>query len=210
MTAEHAFWDGIAEGYAAQPLPNPDATARKLALTRALMRPEHRVLDFGCGTGTIALRLCDAVAHIHGLDISPAMIRIARDKAIKQGADNVHFQAGPFDEESVPFEDGSLDGILAYNIVHLVPDPEACLRQVHRLLKPGGYFVQSTAFLGGAWTPYWLLIPIMRLLGKAPNHVGMLKKPQLLDDMARLGFVDVVEHDVGSETTSAFIVARKA
>ncbi|MEO0600845.1 MAG: class I SAM-dependent methyltransferase [Myxococcota bacterium] len=209
MTAKAAFWDRIAESYAARPLPNPEATERKLAIVRGLMEPDHRVLDIGCGTGTIVMRLHDAAGEIHGLDISAAMVEFGRDKAEKAGADHVHFHVGPFDEQFDVFGDASLDGVLAFNIVHLVPDADAAMRQIFRMLRPGGYFVQSTAFLAGTWMPLWLVIPVMRWFGRAPDHVAMLDKATVIDQMRHIGFVDIEEHDVGSSDNSGFLVARK-
>ena len=81
MDADQQFWDRIAESYAKKPLPDPTATARKLAVTRALLRPTDRLLDLGCGTGTILLDLAPSVAEAHGIDVSPAMIAIANTKS---------------------------------------------------------------------------------------------------------------------------------
>ena len=102
----------------------------------------------------------------------------------------------------------SLDGLLAYSILHLMPDPAAGLEHMHRLLKPGGYFVASTVCLRGSWVPYSLILAVMRRLGKAP-WVGMLSKAELKALVERAGFTDVSEPDVGAESTVSFLVARK-
>lgn len=122
MSTNAAFWNGIAEKYAASPVANPDAFDAKIAITRALMQHDHTVLSIGCGTGSLALRLASTGAEIHGLDISKEMIRIANGKRDAQGADNVHFHVGPFDASFDTFAPGSLDGLCAYSILHLVPD----------------------------------------------------------------------------------------
>ena len=87
------FWDAIAEDYARKPLPNPEATARKLDVVRTLLRPTDRLLDLGCGTGTILLELAPHVAEAHGVDLSPGMIAIASRKATAAGVENVTFRA---------------------------------------------------------------------------------------------------------------------
>jgi ubiquinone/menaquinone biosynthesis C-methylase UbiE len=206
--ADAAFWNGIAARYAAQPVGNPDAFERKIAVTQALMSPEDVVLGIGCGTGSLALRLAGNAQEVHGLDISAEMIRIANGKRDAAGADNVHFHVGAFDQGFTRFGDGSLDGLLAYSILHLVDDHRAALAQIFRLLKPGGYFVSSTVCLGGSWVPYRLILWVMRLFGKAPL-VTIMKATTLIADMEAAGFVDIETPAVGAGSTIAFVTARK-
>jgi ubiquinone/menaquinone biosynthesis C-methylase UbiE len=208
MTAEAAFWNDIAEKYSKKPVDNPEAFERKIEITRSRMRPEDVVLDIGCGTGSLALRLADGGREIHGLDFSDEMVRIARGKAKAQGADNVRFHCGPFDETFDGFEDASLNGICAYSILHLVEDRPAALARIYRLLAPGGFFISSTTCLGGSWVPYRPLLAVMRFFGKAPM-VEIFSKETLVDEIREAGFVDISEPDVGADSTIAFVVATK-
>ncbi len=208
MTTDAAFWNNLAEQYAAKPVENPDAFDQKIAITRSRMGPESVVLDIGCGTGSLALRLAPSGAHVHGLDFSSEMIRIANDKARAQQVDNVTFHVGPFDESFTAFEPESLDGICAYSILHLVPDREAALRQIYRLLKPGGFFISSTVCLREGWVPYAPILWVMRKLGKAPR-VSIVSKKMIADEIRRAGFVELTEPEVGAETIVGFMVCRK-
>ena len=208
MKDNAAFWNGIAEKYAKQPVANPDAFDAKIAVTKSHMKATDVVLDIGCGTGSLVLRLAGSAAHVHGLDISSEMMRIANGKAQAQGVDNVTFHTGPFDESFRAFEAESLDGICAYSILHLVDDRSAALGQIFKLLKPGGFFVSSTVCLGESWVPYGALIGFMRLIGKAPM-VKIFDKRTLEEEIRQSGFVEISQPDVGAKSDIAFIVARK-
>jgi ubiquinone/menaquinone biosynthesis C-methylase UbiE len=208
MTTNAAFWDNAAEKYAQKPVGNPAAFERKIAVTQSLMTPRDVVLDIGCGTGSLAMRLSPCAAHIHGLDLSSEMVRIARDKVKAAEITNVTFHVGPFDDSFTVFEAESLRGICAYSILHLTDDLPGTLRRIFRLLEPGGFFVSSTVCLGGSWVPYGPLLWIMRALGKAPA-VNRFSKRTLEDEVRLAGFVDIVQPDVGAKPIIAFMVASK-
>jgi arsenite methyltransferase len=208
MSTDPSFWNGIAETYARKPVANPEAFERKIAITRSRMSAHDVVLDIGCGTGTLALFLAPHAAHVHGLDLSREMIRIANEKARARDVDNVTFHLGPFDDTFTTFGAEGLDGICAYSILHLLGDVPSALDRIHRLLKPGGYFVSSTACLAESWLPYGPLLKALRFLGKAP-FVNLLSKQVLGDEVRRAGFVDISTPDVGAESALEFMVATK-
>lgn len=208
MNADAQFWDGLAEKYASQPLENPTAFDRKIALTRQNMKATDVVLNVGCGTGSLCLRLADVGAELHGLDVSGEMVRIAREKATAQGVTNVTFHTGPFDASFTTFAPNSLDGVCAFSILHLLAERRAALAQLYSLLKPGGFFVSSTLCIGGSWIPYSAVLTVMRWIGKAPL-VGVFTQDTLLAEVSAAGFVDVTTPDVGAKDTVAFVIARK-
>jgi len=208
MTVDAAFWNNLAERYAAQPVADPDAFDRKIGIVRELLRPDHTVLNVGCGTGSLSLRLADTGADLHGLDLSSEMVRIARDKTASQGVDNVTFHVGPFDDTFTAFDDASLDVAMAFSILHLVPDLDDALALIFRLLKPGGAFVSSTVVLGESFVPYRPMLAVMRWLGKAPM-VHIYSKHDLAEAMRRAGFVDVRQRDVGAKAIVGFMTAVK-
>ncbi len=167
-------------------------------MTKSCMKATDVVLDIGCGTGSLVLRLAASASHLHGLDLSTEMIRIAKSKAKAQKVENVTFHTGPFGERFTASDDESLDGICAYSLLHLLDDRPAALSRIFGLLKPGGFFISSTVCLGESWVPYGPLLWVMRALGKAPT-VKIFDKRTLEDEVRRAGFVDPSQPDVGAK-----------
>ncbi|MFT7625869.1 MAG: arsenite methyltransferase [Myxococcota bacterium] len=208
MTADATFWNNLADEYSRKPVQNPDAFERKIAITRDQMSADSVVLDIGCGTGSLALRLASAGAHIHGLDLSPEMVAIANRKAAADGVSNVTFHTGPFDASFTAFEPESLDGVCAYSLLHLVEDRPGMLKQIYRLVKPGGFFISSTVCLGDSWVPYGVVLRFMRWMGKAPM-VAVIPGQAWVREVEAAGFVDVTACEVGAKSTTMFLVGRR-
>ena len=102
------------------------------------LRPGLRVLDFGCGLGTISAGLAKAVApgELHGIDMEESQIDLAKSVAKANGIDNATFHVGEVTE--MPFEDGYFDVAHCHNVLMHIPDTAATLAEVKRVLKPGG------------------------------------------------------------------------
>ncbi len=102
------------------------------------LRPGQRILDFGCGPGTLSVSLAKAVApgELHGVDMEESQIELARSVAKASGQDNTTFHVG--DVTDLPFEDGFFDVAHCRNVLMHVPDTAAVLAEVKRVLKPGG------------------------------------------------------------------------
>ncbi len=97
-----------------------------------------RVLDFGCGPGTISMGLAKAVepGELHGIDIEESQIQMAQAAAKAGGHDNTVFQTA--DVTALPYEDETFDVAHCHAVLTHVPDTRAVLREVYRVLKPGG------------------------------------------------------------------------
>lgn len=100
----------------------------------------ERVLDLACGTGDITFALGAQLprGEAVGVDITQEMIDIAQSKKSERSIANVAFQQG--DIMRLPFEDSSFDHVTCGYALRNVPDVELALREIARVLKPGGRF----------------------------------------------------------------------
>lgn len=163
--------DAYAEGSSVQTAEGLRLLSRLTA--RPADAPPPRLLDLGCGDGRVTAvaraRGYDAV----GLDPSPAMVRAARSR----GLDVVLASA-----TAPPFADATFDIIVSNAALHWVHDHEAVVRQVARLLRPGGRFV---ARLGGAGNQAEVVVAAFRLLAAppyAPYRPAAMRSPWRMGD----------------------------
>jgi arsenite methyltransferase len=77
-----------------------------------------------------------AAGRVIGIDMTPAMLGKARSSALAAGLSNVEFREGF--GESLPVEDGWADVVISNGVLNLMPDKDAALREMARVLKPGG------------------------------------------------------------------------
>ena len=102
------------------------------------IKPGFAMADLGCGPGSITVDLADLVkpGKVVGLDINTDQFEKGRRMAAARRLDNVEFRRGNMAE--LPFEDASLDAVIAITAVQHLPDPLVGLREIRRVLKPGG------------------------------------------------------------------------
>ncbi|MEM7189691.1 MAG: class I SAM-dependent methyltransferase, partial [Pseudomonadota bacterium] len=166
MSEKSRFWDKIAQKYARTPVRDEGTYHRKLEMTRGYLRPDMHLLEFGCGTGTTAIAHAPYVASVTATDISTEMLAIGREKAAAADITNVTFEVADLGNyQAAP---ASQDVVLALSLLHLLQDPQAAIRKVSAMLKPGGLFVTSTACIAEMGWLIRLGLPLARLVGYAP------------------------------------------
>jgi ubiquinone/menaquinone biosynthesis C-methylase UbiE len=205
MDRETAFWNKLADKYSRRPISDEATYQKKLDITRKYFKPDMDVLEIGCGTGTTAIAHAPFVGHIRATDLSTRMVEIAKDKAKAEGIDNVTFEALSVDALDVP--DASIDAVLAHNILHLLEDKQRAITDIHKMLKPGGVFVTSTACIGDMMLPLRLIIPVGRLLRLFPL-VKVFSVAELQESLVNAGFEIDYEWQP-KKSAPAFIICRK-
>jgi ubiquinone/menaquinone biosynthesis C-methylase UbiE len=122
-------------------------------ITRARLRealgpePGERVLEIGPGTGYYTLDLAEWVGsegEVEILDIQQEMLDHTMERARERGVSNVRATLG--DARSLRYEDDSFDAVVLITVLGEIPDQDAALREINRVLKPGGRLVTGELF----------------------------------------------------------------
>ncbi|WP_329054406.1 class I SAM-dependent methyltransferase [Streptomyces violaceus] len=132
------------------------------------------VLDLGCGTGSLSLLASEQGHRVTGVDLSPAMVTLAREKLA--GRDAVFFVG---DAAAPPIGEQRFDAVLVRHVLWALPDPGRALRHWTGLLRPGGRLV----LVEGVWgTVAPVGIPVERLTALLAPVAGQARVERLSDD----------------------------
>ncbi len=171
-----------------------DPRWRRELVSHVEARPGDRVLDVATGTGAVARAVIAATgATVVGLDQSPEMLAEARrdrpDAELVQGS-----------ADELPFPDASFDALTFTYLLRYVPDPAATMRELARVVKPGGT-ISSLEFAVplGIWRPLWELyvrigLPLAgRAISPGWHEVGSFLGPSIRDFYAEYPPARVLE-----------------
>jgi SAM-dependent methyltransferase len=137
-------------------------------LERAGITIGGKILDAGCGGGGMPLSLAEEAAMVVGIDPAPrfqdAGVRLARERGMR----NLHFALA--DGMALPFETGAFDLVLSHAVIEHVADADLYLREMARVLAPGGHLYLSTApylsFAGAHLPRLKVPIPLHLIAGR--------------------------------------------
>lgn len=154
MSAAAASPHWRADTYAVNAAFVPALGAAALALLAP--QPGERILDIGCGDGALTARIAAAGAHVTGIDAAPDMVRAARARGL---------DAQVMDAQAIALP-GPFDAVFSNAALHWMPDSDAVLRGVRRVLRPGGRFV-------GEFGGHGNVAAIMTALRAAADRYGV-------------------------------------
>jgi len=147
MYKDEKFWDRIASKF--DRIEKNDISYKIfIEKAREYIKADDAILDFGCGTGLICNEIAQNVRIIHAIDISANMLEISKNKAKECNIQNIEFARTTIFDEKIKV--GSLDAIIAFNILHLLNEPQKHFQRLSQILKPGGLIISSTPCMSEA------------------------------------------------------------
>ncbi|MEH6556339.1 MAG: class I SAM-dependent methyltransferase [Oceanicoccus sp.] len=212
MSKSEEFWDGASKSYDKTEERFEYIHNRSRENTKRFLKDSDRVLDYGCGTGTAACQFSDLVKEIQAIDISSNMIEIARGKAAVANIENVSFEQGDiFDSK---YSNEKFDVILAFNMLHTVPNPQDVMLRVEELLQPDGLFIsvtpclrQKMSFLVSLQIK---LVSVLCKLGLIPIPIRRITSSDVESLLAVGGFQTLESEEIYKDASSYFVVAKKS
>ncbi|MCV7315980.1 methyltransferase domain-containing protein [Mycolicibacillus parakoreensis] len=116
------------------------------------LRPDQRLLDVGCGPGTLTVGLAGRVDHVHAVEPTPAALASAREHARRCGQHNITFATA--DVHALPFADDTFAVVHAHQVLQHLADPVAALAEMRRVCSPGGLVaVRDSDYATFTWYP---------------------------------------------------------
>jgi methionine biosynthesis protein MetW len=116
-----------------------------------ILHPGQRLLDVGCGDGTLGMLVRNRFEEIYGVDISDKAIEVAQRRGIKAYKVNLNVEA-------LPFEDNYFDSITCLATLQLIYDINTMLREFNRVLKPDGELVLTVPNMRAYWRIFKLVV----------------------------------------------------
>jgi SAM-dependent methyltransferase len=142
------------------------------------------VLDVACGPGIVAAAVAPSAARVVGIDLTPEMIELARERCAEAGIGNTRFDLG--DVSELPYADGEFSRVVCRYALHHVGDPATVVAEMARVCAPGGRVAVADMIVGED-------VDIAVRFNEAersrdPSHVRSMSVPELLALMRAAGF----------------------
>ena len=160
------------------------------------------VLECACGTGAITKSIAPNCKSLIASDFAEEMLKRAKRKCRKYG--NVSFQFA--DITDLKFNNGSFDKAVAGNVVHLLPEPRKALKELERVVKPGGLIIIPT-YLNKEQQSSSMAVKFLELIGADFKRQFVIESyKKFFEDM---GYNDVEYYIVEGRMPCAVAVIRK-
>ena len=206
MSRSEKFWDRIAKGYENKEIEWEKIDNKAVEKTKKYLNGDETLLDFACGDGVITIQLAECVKEVHAFDISVKMIETARRIANDRKVENINFlKTTIFDDR---FEKESFNVITAFNILHLLENPQVVVQRINELLKPDGLFISETHCFGEKKSFLTIFIFLLSKLRIVP-YMKFLKFSKLEVLLTEGKFQIIENEDLEQKQMSYFIVAKK-
>jgi SAM-dependent methyltransferase len=179
---QHAVLDGVPETV------SRSALACGNPLEIAFVQPGERVLDLGCGAGMdclLAARAAECAGHVIGVDMTAAMLELARRNLAHLSSCSIAFCQAHIEE--LPIADACVDVVISNSSINLSPTKQDVFREIFRVLRPGGRFVICDMVLLGTLAEEMK----RRVFAWAGCVNGTLTEDDYLDQLRAAGFSDV-------------------
>lgn len=154
------FWDNIAGFYDLAEAVNGKVYSQMLSTTARLVPKGAKVLDCAAGTGALSFAAAKKAKSVLCTDLSENMLKTAKLKAKARNVKNVSFDVRNIFDIKAP--DDTYDIVIAGNVLHLLEDPEVAVKEMYRVLKPGGKLLLPTFATKGKGKT---LLKLYKLLG---------------------------------------------
>ena len=164
-----------AAAFAANPWVTDEERIRRL-VAAARLTGDERVLDIATGPGYIAEAFAGAAREVVGVDLTDAMLAIAKERTNQRGISNVSFRAA--DAQNLPFENGEFDVVVCRLALHHLQKPLQVLREMARVCRAGGRVLVEDIYASehserSAYQDRWEIL-------RDPSHVRTLPVSELL------------------------------
>lgn len=134
-----SFWEHTARFYDAAVKKGDSADKAAAEFIGGFLSPDFRLLEAACGTGRFTCALSSYVREIICCDYAENMVHQTKKKAASLGLSNIAFSVQ--DITALKFEDNSFDAAVTANVLHLLPQPNEAIRELTRVVRPGGILI---------------------------------------------------------------------